>query len=73
MTTMRVEHGTSHDQHRRLFCAPAAADQHLASLAQVKAWFGILTSEPKWVLKLISHFFSFFLKSLRDFGYFCKK
>ena len=30
MTTMRVEHGTSHDQHRRLFCAPAAADQHLA-------------------------------------------
>lgn len=51
MTTMRVEHGTSHDQHRRLFCAPAAADQHLASLAQVKAWFGIPTSEPNWVLR----------------------
>ncbi|MEQ9161516.1 MAG: hypothetical protein RLN74_02340 [Ilumatobacter fluminis] len=48
---MCIEHGTSHDQHRRLFCAPAAAHQHLASLASVKAWFGIPSSTADCVLR----------------------
>lgn len=47
---MRSMHGTTHDQHRRLFCSPADANRHLASISALKAWFGIPDNEPDWAL-----------------------
>lgn len=50
MIVMRSEHGTTHDQQRRLFCSPADADRHLASISALKAWFGIPDHGPDWAL-----------------------
>lgn len=50
MIVMRSEHGTTHDQQRRLFCSPADADRHLASISALKAWFGIPDHTPDWAL-----------------------